>query len=105
MGLLRDRLKHEYSATLLRQLEQVFLRGNPRAVVPLDGAERTLRAKREGLSRGGMQLLRSVDVRYVGQSYELTMSLAEGQVRRAAIEELADGFHDEHERAYGFKAS
>jgi N-methylhydantoinase A len=39
--------------------------------------------------------VRKVDLRYVGQSYELTLPLQE---------ELLDLFHAEHERHYGFAA-
>jgi N-methylhydantoinase A len=103
MGLLATDLKHEYSATFLRLLEEVSARELEQAFRSM---ERKGRAElvRESLPRDAMQFLRSVDVRYVGQSYELTMSLRGERVGREAIKELVSGFHDEHERAYGFKA-
>ncbi|MFC4542515.1 hydantoinase/oxoprolinase family protein [Halosolutus amylolyticus] len=41
---------------------------------------------------------RAADCRYAGQSFELTVSVADG-IDRAAI---ADRFHDAHERVYGY---
>ncbi len=40
-----------------------------------------------------------VDVRYAGQSYELTVDLLEPTAE--AVERAVDAFHDEHERRYG----
>jgi N-methylhydantoinase A len=102
-GLLATDLKHDYSATFLRRLEQVAPDELERAY---RGMEQQGRAElvRDGLRRDAMQFLRTVDVRYVGQSYELTMPLPGSRVTRAAVDDLRSRFHDEHERAYGFKA-
>ncbi|MCH7739331.1 MAG: hydantoinase/oxoprolinase family protein, partial [Chloroflexi bacterium] len=62
---------------------------------------------REGVPASDMTFERHADVRYVGQSYELSVSLPPGRLGRldaAALADLSDAFHVEHERAYGHKA-
>ena len=51
--------------------------------------------KQEGLAPGAMSFVRKLDLRYVGQSYELTIP---------AGERLEERFHQEHDRTYGFSA-
>jgi N-methylhydantoinase A len=46
---------------------------------------------------------RQVEMRYVGQSYELPIPLGDGKVEDA-LEGMLRHFHEEHERAYGFAA-
>jgi N-methylhydantoinase A len=46
-------------------------------------------------------LLRQADVRYRRQAYELTVPIAEGDITRAALDELAAAFHARHEQIYG----
>ena len=42
-------------------------------------------------------------MRYVGQSYELSIPFGDGKVEDG-LEAMLKDFHDEHERAYGFAA-
>jgi N-methylhydantoinase A len=43
-------------------------------------------------------------MRYVGQSYELTVPLPSGELSAADIASVLEQFHREHDRAYGFSA-
>ena len=49
----------------------------------------------EGLGGDAIEFLRQIDLRYVGQSYELTIPAGDGLLER---------FHAEHDRTYGFSA-
>jgi N-methylhydantoinase A len=51
--------------------------------------------EQEGLGGGSIEFLRQIDLRYVGQSYELTIPEGDGLLER---------FHAEHDRTYGFSA-
>ena len=103
MGLLVTDLKHDYSSTLIRpasavdvdEVEQVF-----------QGLERRGREalERERMTSDDISYRRSVDTRYVGQSYELSIPLPPAAVREATITDAVDRFHKEHNRAYGFSA-
>ncbi len=59
---------------------------------------------REGVPASDMTFEWHADVRYVGQSYELSVSLPPGHLDAATLTGVSDAFHVEHERAYGHKA-
>src|SRR5262249_55799598 len=50
-------------------------------------------------------LERSAQMRYVGQSYEVTTPVPNGQLGAAEVEALAGAFNDVHEREYGVASS
>jgi N-methylhydantoinase A len=41
-------------------------------------------------------------MRYLGQNYELTTPLADGEIGSAEVEALLQSFHKMHERTYGY---
>ncbi len=59
----------------------------------------------EGFERKEVQIHRFADLRYSGQSYELTLPLPEGSLGRDALASLEHAFDEEHERTYGHRAS
>jgi N-methylhydantoinase A len=60
----------------------------------------------EDFSREGFvdapQLLRSIDMRYVGQNWELSVSMPGGKLGAGEFEQAAKLFEEEHERFYGY---
>jgi N-methylhydantoinase A len=48
-----------------------------------------------------MAFVRQADLRYVGQSFELTLPLPAGELGPEEAGRMAEAFHREHERAYG----
>jgi N-methylhydantoinase A len=94
LGLLVTDLKHEYSRTLMQRLDSLDAAAVEAAFGALAEQGRAALA-REGVAGGAMQFDRQVDLRYVGQSYELTVPYGG---------ELVDRFHREHDRAYGYSA-
>lgn len=48
------------------------------------------------------QLLRSIDLRYVGQNWELNVAIPAGAVTEAEFDAAAKLFEEEHERFYGY---
>ena len=57
----------------------------------------------EGLSRDAIEFSRQIDMRYVGQSYELTIPTP-GRFEASSVQQLLERFHAEHDRSYGFSA-
>ena len=93
-GLLTTDLKRDTAATIMRRLDDLDARrggGDVRAARG-DGPSR---ARAEGLGGEAIEFLRQIDLRYVGQSFELTIP---------AGDELLERFHAEHDRTYGFSA-
>jgi N-methylhydantoinase A len=50
------------------------------------------------------QLKYSVDMRYVGQNHELTVSLPSGRISAKALAGAAASFHREHEKQFGYSS-
>jgi N-methylhydantoinase A len=91
LGLLLADVRKDYSRTLLadareagNKLKSVF------AELHKAGGEEL---QAEGFKKSGIQVVDSVDLRYRGQSYELTVPAAGDFIER---------FHEAHERRYGY---
>ena len=110
MGLLVTDLKHEYSKTLIQRVDRLDLSEVEKTYESLtEKGRKTL--EHEGMAKENISFVRKVDMRYVGQSYELTVRLSEGQGERAAspiseseIRRALEAFNLEHDRAYGYSA-
>lgn len=103
MGLLVTDLKHDYSATLIRRVEQIDTRRVEETFCQLENDGRAVLI-REGIADQDMAFIRQVEMRYVGQSYELTLPVKNNELMAADITQMLEQFHREHERAYGHSA-
>ena len=101
-GLLATDLKRDASATIMRRLEALDPAEVERTFAEL---ERTGAAELEdeGLPPGAIESVRQIDMRYVGQSFELTIE-ASGEFGPESVAALGGRFHEEHDRMYGFSA-
>jgi N-methylhydantoinase A len=112
MGLLATDLTHEYSRTIRQQaatldgaaIEAAF------ALLEADGRKALLA---EGVAPADVTQRRFLEIRYVGQSHELSIpvgaqtgksDLANGSLANGRLHDALGAFHREHERAYGFAA-
>ncbi len=95
-GLLSTDLKRDYTAALLRRLDGIEPAD---AEASFAGMEEEGRAAltREGVAPSDISFLRQIELRYVGQSYELTVPADD-------LTAALGGFHAAHDRAYGFSA-
>jgi N-methylhydantoinase A len=57
---------------------------------------------KECITTSSQRLRRSIDIRYVGQNYELEIELPNEPLRHGSLETLATQFRAVHERIYGF---
>jgi N-methylhydantoinase A len=100
LGLVASDLKRDYSRTLYADLASI---DPTRVAAVVAGMEQAgmamLHAARVPPERRA--LLRQADVRYRRQAYELTVSIADGAITRATLDDLAAAFHARHEQAYG----
>ena len=102
MGLLVTDIRHDYSTTLIQRTDALDMTLVDRSFRDL--MERGRRALlSEGSRHASIAFERRVEMRYVGQSYELPVPHGEGRQQDVLERMLAD-FHREHERAYGFAA-
>jgi N-methylhydantoinase A/oxoprolinase/acetone carboxylase beta subunit len=92
LGMLVADVVRDYSASVLRPSAELSARDLDRALAPLVRQAHEELA-REGFSRARRQVDTLVDVRYVGQSYEITLPVARDYRAR---------FDREHGRLYGY---
>lgn len=103
LGLLVTDLKHDYSTTMIERIKRLDIAAVENVYGEMEASGRST-LKREGVPPEEMSFLRQVDMRYVGQSYELTVSLSRNTLSSAEIDRVLQQFHQEHDRAYGFSA-
>jgi N-methylhydantoinase A len=102
-GLLYSEVEHHYVRTWRRrtrgldpaELGEAFARMEREAVQQL---------RTEGFTGASARLTRSADCRYQGQSFELTVAVAPGDVSGTTVATLEEAFGREHERTYGHRA-
>jgi len=101
-GLLLADLTHDFMMTHVTRLE---------AADPEELTRLYRRFEREGAEiiadeaiAAHARFARTMDLRYVGQSYELRVPVPDGVLGPASLREIAERFHAEHERSYGFAA-
>ena len=81
-----DQLDHGAVRTLLDQLE-----------ADADGA-----LEREGFAVDDRVFLRTADLRYFGQAFEVRVDVPDGPVDDHLVQRVAKAFHDEHRSLYGY---
>src|ERR671912_2725693 len=100
-GLLTVDVRNDYVQTLVARhasldhptVEKVFDELTAKAAAALD---------REGFARTDHDYVRTADLRYFGQAYEVRVAAAPGRVDEAYAAAVADRFHDEHRSLYGY---
>jgi N-methylhydantoinase A len=103
LGLLMTDLKHEFVATRRQFLANL----EPTVLVELfSDFERQGEALlgREGIAPAQRRLVRTLDLRYRGQSHELTVAVPTGALTLQDLERVHEQFHEAHARAYGYAA-
>jgi N-methylhydantoinase A len=99
-GLLVADIRHDFSRTLVCRVEDADVADLGAVFDELTDKARMVLAE-ENIPADRVKLTRSVDIRYVGQSYYLTISI-EGQLDRAALDGARDRFNELHRATYGY---
>ena len=103
LGLLVSTVEHQYVQTFWRDLESADLDELNAHYARLDDEGReTLRS--EGFEASQMEVERLVDLRYPGQTSEITVTVPEGPVTTATLGGLDEAFQREHENSYGYRS-
>ena len=103
MGLLLTDLRADFAVTRLATLAPAALDPMRAAFVALDAQAETWFAE-EHIAPADRRVIRTVDMRYAGQNYELPIALPDGPIGPATLDALAAAFAAAHHRAYGFVA-
>jgi len=100
LGLLVSDVLYDDSRSMVRRWDDV----SPRTLRDaFDGMrdEGDERLAAEGIAEENRVFERTADLRYVGQSFEVSVPMPEGDVDESALETVVERFHDRHERRYG----
>jgi N-methylhydantoinase A len=103
LGLLATDLVYDYSRTLHRPTAALDPTEVEHAFVALEQEGRAV-LERDGVSPANIGFRRYLEMRYVGQSFELTIPAPDNELRDGQVHATVEAFHREHQRAYGFSA-
>jgi N-methylhydantoinase A len=103
LGLLVTDLKHDYSVTLLRPLARLEPAEADAGYRRLEDRGREA-LRRECIAEENVHCVRKVDMRYVGQSFELSLPVPHGRLKDHDLQALRNAFHQAHDHTYGFSA-
>jgi N-methylhydantoinase A len=100
-GLLTVDVKNDYVQTAVAKHNELDL-----AAVSATLAELTSQAtdalRREGFADTEHRFVRTADLRYFGQAFEVRVPVPDGELTHASADEVAQAFHDAHRALYGY---
>ena len=99
-GLLSAAVEHHHQRTLQSPADAIDLTGVNRCLDELDAAGRA-RMQAEGVPADAVRVAYSADMRYLGQAYELEVSI-DAPVAHERMPQILSAFHAVHERVYGY---
>src|SRR5262249_44079538 len=100
IGMLGTDLRHEFVSTRRLGLDALTPAGLD-ALFADFAAEGDARLTRDGVPAADRRMLRSADLRYHGQSFELAVTVPPGPLSAGDLPRLRGQVHAMHERAYG----
>jgi N-methylhydantoinase A len=100
-GLLSTDLKNDYVQTCYQEGPQYVLAQITSVYADLE-AQALEWLRSEQVPPEAQRLMRSADLRYAHQSFELTCTLPDGEPTPALVQRLIEAFHREHRRLYTY---
>jgi N-methylhydantoinase A len=95
LGLLAADVRATFSRSLVAPLDAMTL-GNARGAAAALTAEARAALQQQGVATADIRTVVEVDLRYAGQSFDLTVPFDGDEAA------LANAFHQRHERRYGY---
>jgi N-methylhydantoinase A len=104
LGCIVADFRHDYVQTVLGQFLQFSSQQLEQRFVALE--QKALDQMRaEGLSSDRVTLLRGLDMRYVGQGYELEVSVPQGPMTIDRMRSIDEQYRTLHKKMYGYESS
>lgn len=100
LGLLVTDLKHEFSCTRIMKDSDADIAQINKLFASME-TEGKLVLQREGVVESRMSFWREIEMRYKGQSYELSIECPKGAIGLDTVLEVVSRFHVEHKKTYG----
>jgi N-methylhydantoinase A len=100
-GMLLSDLKHDFVRSLVERMDRLDLSALKKVVDEMiDEGRSTL--TREHIDAQRMRFEAVLDMRYVKQYHEVSCPVAIEAIAEGNLTKLVEGFHDEHNRLYGY---
>jgi len=103
LGLLYSETQHEFSQTYFCKINEASVAELNNIVKRLEDQAKTVLAE-EDFPAERMIIERYADMRYSGQSYELSIPIKEGCIDECRLAEMEKAFSQEHLKVYGHAA-
>ena len=100
-GMLMSDLKHNFVRTYSTFLDGIDAK-KFRALFHDMEREATELLRSENIPENSIHHVYSLDMRYVKQYHEVNVEVTKGEMEKGDIESMADRFHPEHNRLYGY---
>ena len=104
IGLLMADFRHDYARTYLCATDTMDFDDLNGAFAGLEHQAVT-QLKEEGVSEADIVLMQSVEMRYRGQGHSLEIAVPAGHLDNAALQQINDAFHRQHQTTYGYSRS
>lgn len=101
VGLLKADFRYDYSRTFLTVFSKVDLDAIDTCYKEMEAVALDQMIS-EKIDRERIVFLRSADIRYYGQGYEVEVPMAGGSITASQLEELKAGFNNKHKQLYGY---
>jgi N-methylhydantoinase A len=100
LGLVATDVRRDYARTFYAALPSADPAEIAAACAAMEAKAHAM-LSRSGVAKERWEVTRTADCRYPRQAYELTVPLAGGVIDRAALDRLAQAFHERHRATYG----
>ena len=100
-GLLTVDVKNDYVTTAVQRDDLLDLDVLNASYARLEQQARDALAA-EGFTSNAMRVIRSADMRYFGQAWEVRVEVPDGPIDRACADLVVERFHAAHQQTYGY---
>ena len=101
MGMLIADVRHDYVNSFISTTAHMdYDKLNQTMKVLEDEARAAL--KKQGFDDEHIEINHSIDLRYVGQAYDINIELESAEVDTDILDKAVNNFHETHEKIYGF---
>lgn len=101
IGMLSADVRHDYVKTSIEDSNKIDIKELQAKVDELE-ATATAELAAEGFKKEDMKFQRIFDMRYLGQAYEISVDIADGQLTEDDIKAAQKAFHELHFKSYGY---
>lgn len=100
IGMLSSDIKQDYVQTYLKSVETIKYSEITHIFNELE--TKAMQDLNSGNNKNTLQFIKSVDLRFIGQSYELTIQLDDELINKKTIQSCIQRFYNQYEKLYGY---